>query len=345
MLDCRLHGNERMLEDGVASRLDVKPFIVKASPLEVAAIIGAMRSVALTGPSLTNADTRALAAASLYMFGQTQPLDVSSLKPITPDALAAAVKDPKLRDDALKFATVMAFVDGKLDKAKIAKVIAYAKALGLHERYVQEIAEAAAGHAKEALADMTRANMVSITGKAWKDADATAWLMPYGTAPDPALAARCKALGKLPAESFGHAFYMHYTSNKYDFPGEAQGLNAAFALPHDTVHVVSGYGTTPRGELLASTFTAAMHPHFPMAGHILPAIFSWHLDLQINPVAKDATGALDPVEFWHAYAGGKTTTVDTFAPGWDFWSYVETPLRALRRQWSIPEDGLDRANA
>ena len=46
---------------------------------------------------------------------------------------------------------------------------------------------------------------------------------------------------------------------------------------------------------------------------------------------------LDPVEFWHAYAGGKTATIDTFAPGWDFWAYVETPLRTLRRQWTIPE--------
>ena len=45
---------------------------------------------------------------------------------------------------------------------------------------------------------MTRANMVTITGKAWTDADATAWLMPYGKAPDPALAARCKTLGELP---------------------------------------------------------------------------------------------------------------------------------------------------
>lgn len=325
--------------------MDVKPFVSNASPQQIAAILGAMRGVAETGARLSDADTRALSAASLYMFGQMQPLDIASLKPVAPAALAAAVSDPALREDALKFATIMAFVDGTLDKAKIAKAIDYAKALGLHERYIDEIAEAAAGHVKEALADMTRANMVSITGKAWKDADATAWLMPYGKAPDPALADRCRKLGTLPQDSFGHAFYIHYTSNGYDFPGEANGLNAAFALPHDTVHVVTGYGTTPRGELLASTFTAAMHPHFPMAGHILPVIFSWQLDVQINPVAKDAAGALDPVEFWHAYAGGKTATIDTFAPGWDFWTYVEMPLRVLRKQWAIPEDGLDRARS
>jgi hypothetical protein len=322
--------------------MDVNPFVAGATPGQIAAILGAMRAVAETGAPLSEADKRALASASLYLFGQMKPLDVAALKPVGPDALAAAIADKTLRENALKFATVMAFVDGTLDKAKIAAVLGYAKALGLHERYLDEIAEAAAGHVKEALADMTRANMVSITGKPWSDADATAWLMPYGKAPDPALVARCRKLGALPKDSFGFAFYTHYTSNKYDFPGKANGLNAAFALPHDTVHVVSGYGTTPRGELLASTFTAAMHPHFPMAGHILPVIFSWNLDVQINAIAKDAKGALDPDEFWHAYAGGKTATIDTFAPGWDFWRYVETPLRALRKQWSIPEDGLDR---
>ena len=322
--------------------MDVNPFVSGATPQQAMTILGAMRSVAETNAAMSDADNRALAAASLYMYGQTQPLDAATVKAVAPAALASAVTDPELREDALKFVTVMAFVDGTLDKAKITNVIGYANALGLHERYIDEIAEAAHGHVKEALADMTRANMESITGKAWADADATAWLMPYGKAPDPALAARCKTLGDLPRDSFGHAFYIHYTGNKYDFPGEAGGLNAAFALPHDTVHVVSGYGTTPRGELLASTFTAAMHPHFPMAGHILPVIFSWQLDVQINAVAKDAKDALDPVEFWHAYAGGKTATTDTFAPGWDFWAHVATPLRSLRRQWAIPEDGLDR---
>ena len=323
-------------------QLDVNPFVRGADPAQIASILGAMRNVAETGGALSDADARALAAASLCMFGQTQPLDVAALTPVAPAALAAAIADPVLREDALRFLTVMAFIDGKLDKAKIAAVLAYAKAFGLHERFIDEIAEAAAGHVKEALADMTRANMVSITGKAWTDADATGWLMPYAKAPDPALAARCEALGTLPEGSFGLAFYRHYRSNGYGFPGEPDGLNAGFGFPHDTAHVVSGYDTSPRGELLVSTFTAAMHPYFSMAGHILPVIFSWHLDLQINPVAKHAKGALDPVEFWHAYAGGKTATIDTFAPGWDFWAYVGTPLRDLRKQWTIPENGLDR---
>jgi len=321
--------------------LDVTPFIVGATPPQIAAILGAMRAVAETGHPLSEADTRTLAGASLYMFGQREPLSIAGLRPVTPAALASAI-DEALREDALKFVTIMAFVDGRLDKAKIAKVADYANSLGLHEGYLDDITEAAQGHVQDALAHMVRSNLQSITGKDFgANADETAWLVPYKDKPEPALVARFEQLARLAPNTFGHAFYEHYHGNGYDFPGAPNGLNFAFGVPHDSAHVLSGYNTTARGELLVSTFTAGMHPHFPMAGHILPVIFSWHLDIQINPVAKSAQGALDPDQFWHAWAAGKAATVDTFAPDWDFWVHVATPLTELRRRWSIPENGLD----
>lgn len=322
-------------------RSDVNPFITGATPAQTAAILGAMRSVAESSGMLSEADDRTLAGASLYLFGQTQPLDVANLIAVSPAALATVIPDAALRESALKFLTIMAFVDGKLDNAKIARVIDYAKAFGLHEGYIDDMAEAAQGHVQEALAHMVRSNMESITGKSQADIDETAWLVPYKNKPEPALVARFEQLAKLKPETFGHAFYEHYHGNGYDFPGAPNGLNFGFGVPHDSAHVLSGYNTTARGELLVSTFTAGMHPHFPMAGHILPVIFSWHLDIQINPVAKSARGAFDPDQFWHAWAAGKTCTIDTFSPDWDFWRHVETPLTELRRQWSIPEEGLD----
>ncbi len=57
--------------------------------------------------------------------------------------------------------------------------------------------------------------------------------------------------------------------------------------------------------------------------------------------AAETGGALDPREFWHAWAGGAAATVDTFAPDWDFWAHVEEPLARLRERWSIPVSGLD----
>jgi hypothetical protein len=306
------------------------------------ATLGAMRAVAETSGPATSDDRLAVTTASHYIFGHVPPLAFEAITPVTSSKLACVLADGHLAKEGVKFLTIMAFVDGNLDKAKIASVLQYANALGIHEHYLQDIKEAAQGRHQEVLADMTRCNMESITGHSWKGADANKWLLPYdGDAADPVLAQRFAALGKLPDDTFGHVFWTHFRENGYAFPGEPKALNATFAVPHDSVHVLTGYDTKARGELLASTFTAAMHPQHPMAGHVLPVIFSWHLKMQINEVAHDAKGALDPQEFWHAWAAGAETTVDTFAAGWDFWSHVEVPLGILRERWSIPAAGLD----
>ncbi|MBA3812397.1 MAG: hypothetical protein H0X27_12280 [Caulobacteraceae bacterium] len=59
-------------------------------------------------------------------------------------------------------------------------------------------------------------------------------------------------------------------------------------------------------------------------------------------MAGEAGGALDPDEFWHAWAGGSAAKVDTLAPDWDFWDHAEAPLTALRERWSIPAGGLEK---
>ena len=322
----------------------VPPLLPDAAPAHARAILGAMQALAEVGGPPREADRRALAAAGRFIFGYRGPVDAKGPPLITPEALTAALAGTALAEDAVRFLTVMAFVDGVLDKAKIAAVLRYAAALGVHERYLDEIAEAAQDRLREALADMNRCNMESITGKPWAGGDVNRWLLPYeGDGADPALAARFAALSRLPPDSFGHALWAHFQSNGYAFPGEAKGLNATFSVPHDAAHVLTGYDTAPHGEILVSTFTAAMHPHYPMAGHVLPVLLSWHVGTRMNDVARDATGALDPEEFWRAWAAGAASTVDTFAPDWNFWSHVETPLGNLRERWAIPRDGLATA--
>lgn len=326
-----------------APNIDTPPLLPGASPAQSRAILGAMRAVAEAGGVASEDDRLALSSADRYVFGHAAPSAFEAIAPVTPGELATALAGSGLGKEALKFLTVMAFVDGSLDAAKIAGVLRYATALDVEERYLDEIRDAARDRLQEVLADMTRCNMESITGRPWSGGDVNRWLLPYaGDAADPALVRRFEALGDLPADSFGRAFWAHFKENGYTFPGDPKGLNAAFTVPHDCAHVLTGYDTRPRGELLVSTFTAAMHPKYPMAGHVLPVIFSWHLKVQINKVAGDAAGALDPREFWHAWAGGAAAKVDTFSPGWDFWAHVEAPLAALRQRWSIPAGGLER---
>jgi len=307
----------------------------QAAAEEALAILSAMRDVAGLGRDLTEADKASLVAAGHWMFGLGGPIDPDGLPEIDPGKLAATVADIDLRREALAFIAIMAFVDGTLDKPKMQRALAYAASLDVPSDFVDEIADAAKGHVHRALGHMVRDNMESITRQPWaEDGDVMAWLLPYtGDKADPALAARFRALTDKPEGTFGRAFIEHFDKNAYPVPGEPDALNAVFSLPHDSSHVFAGYDTSPRGELLVSTFTAGMHPLHPVSGHILPVIFSWHLDIKINDVAKSASGAMDPAEFWHAWARGKAMKTDIFGPDWDFWDWVDEPLDDLRDRY------------
>lgn len=313
--------------------------IVHASAGQVESILGAMRQAATAGGGapLGAADRVALEAAYRYVFRGTGALDVERLPATSPAALAAALGDPDLARHAVRFLAVMALVDGRIDAAKIAVVLDYAQAFDLHEDYLRQLAEAAHGHLRWVAADMMRQNVRSIAGLVWDAGDPAATFLPYtGTGADVDLARRYQALEAEPPGTLGRALWAHYTRNGYLFPGEKTGLNEKFATPHDSTHVLSGYDTSPRGEVLVSTFTAAMHGQHPMSGHILPVIFSWHLGVQLNPVAKSATGALDPEAFWLAWDRGSRIAVDTFGPDWDFWAVIHEPVADLRRRYAIP---------
>ena len=311
-------------------------------PSESDAILGAMRQVALAGDhAISYADTTNIAAAARYLLRRSDFTDLGTLPAVEPADLVAALKaDRELEREAVKYLAIMALVDGVLDTAKLVRVLEYARALDIEEAYLTELVEAASGHLAWAIADMTRKNFDSIISRSSDGIDPVAWITPYaGANADPALVARYDALGKLPQDSFGKALWDFDKQNGYAFPGDPTALNATFGTPHDSTHVISGYDTSPRGEILVSTFTAAMHPINPMTGHILPVIFNGHLGVKFNDVARYTTGGLDPDEFWHAWARGSDMTVDIFAPDWNLWDWVELDLEEVRRTFNVAPPG------
>lgn len=314
-------------------------------PDESDAILGAMRQVASAGGQpLTDADRASIAAAGHYLLRVGEGIDVDGLPTVSPADLVVVLRtDRELGQEAVKYLAIMAMVDGTLDHAKLARVLEYARALDVEADYLTELVEAASGHLAWVVADMTRKNFDSVISRSSGGLDPVAWITPYGgDKADPALVARYEALGRLPDNSFGKALWLFDKGNGYTFPGDPGALNAAFATPHDATHVISGYDTSYRGEILVSTFTAGMHPINPMAGHILPVIFNGHLGVKFNDVATPATGGLDPDEFWHAWARGRDMTVDIFAPGWSVWDWVERDLEELRHQWNVLPAGRGR---
>jgi hypothetical protein len=236
--------------------------IIRTSPEQTCAILRAMFQVGTVRGTkqLTHLDFLTLEAAARHVFPPTDRLDLSRLSPISPLDLTVALSDSQFAQYAARFLTIMALVDGEIDTSKIAIVLEYAQALNVHEDYLQDLTETLRGHISWVAMDMMRHNVQSIAGMHWQPDNLMAEFLPYtGTEADHALAKRYQALGLLPEGTLGRAFWGHYQKNGYPFPGEQNGLSEKFAVPHDSTHVLSGYNTSPQGELLVSTFTAAMH--------------------------------------------------------------------------------------
>ena len=304
------------------------------------AILGAMRQVALAGGhALSYADTASILAAGHYLLRRRGLTDLGTLPAVEPPDLVATLKERALAEEAVKYLAIMAMVDGTLDHGKLRRVLDYSRALDIEADYLTDLVEAASGHLAWAAADMWRKNFDSVLSRSSEGLDPNDWIRPYGGAnADPSLVARHEALGRLPQNSFGKALWDFDKTNGYPFPGDPAALNAAFGTPH----VISGYDTSARGELLVSTFTAGMHPINPMSGHILPVIFFFHFGEQLNDVGHAGKGGLDPDEFWHAWARGAEMTVDIFDPKWTVWDWVEHDLDEVRRQWNVTPAGHRR---
>jgi hypothetical protein len=316
----------------------------KVGRRESDAILGAMRQVALAGGhTISHADTASILAAGHYLLRRPELDDISTLPAAEPADLVAVLKDRPIAEEALKYLAIMAMVDGSLDHDKLKRVLEYSRALDIEADYLTDLVEAASGHLAWATADMWRKNFDSVLSRSSEGLDPGVWIRPYeGANADPALVARYEALGKLPQNTFGKALWDFDKKNGYPFPGDPAALNAAFGTAHDSTHVISGYDTSARGELLVSTFTAGMHPINPMSGHILPVIFFFHFGEQLNDVGHAGKGGLDPDEFWHAWARGEEMTVDIFDPEWSIWDWVERDLEELRQAWNVTPAGLPR---
>ncbi|MBA5865607.1 MAG: hypothetical protein GDA67_02795 [Nitrospira sp. CR1.3] len=316
------------------------PGLITATPVQSGAILAAMREVATASgrfPLSALAD-RSIRSASRHFFGRQILLDQLRPLPMAPAELAAVLSDYGQAETATRFLAVMALVDGELSRPRIEAVQQFADRLGVREDYVVHLSKSIDGGLQWALNDMSRQNILSLWNEPWDESvDINDVFMPYkGRGADPALAARYRQLEHFPAGTVGRAFSEIYRTNGYAFPGEGRAINVRFATPHDATHVVSGYDTSPRGEILVSTFTAGMHPVRPMEGHILPVLYSWHLNIKINDVAGAAKGQFDSDGFWEAWARGVRTTVDLFAPSWDFWSVAGESIDQVRRRYGVP---------
>jgi hypothetical protein len=316
--------------------------LIVPGPEELTCIVTAAYSVASAGGILAPEaiEVEAINAFQRHMLGQETPTQV--VPGPLPIGLESVIADPASRRQLVRQLAILSLVDGTLRPEKVAVVADAARRLGVSEFGLTVLSQLSKRQGRGHVFGFMR----RIVAHYWSfDGRATArdWLgMAWTAAPwlpglgrylgRDALLLRYRALGALPAGSFGRMVHGYYTEHGFPMPGEPKSLPEGWAR-HEIYHVLSGYATNLQGELLLAGFIAGNTEELCL-DIVLPALIQLHVGLKFVP-GPVSQGKLQPDPFFRAMARGAAMQVDLLA-GWRLWDVAELPLDDVRRRYGIP---------
>lgn len=303
--------------------------------------LGALLGVAqfcAGGPEIDTAERSTIEAIRDHLAHQPQ-IDLDTLTPLTPEALAQQLSDPIWRERILRGMTVVALMDGQLNEERLAYLRRAAAALGVGEAVVNTYANLV--HERMGLVRLDMARRGFLAG-AVRDflgrgrLEAAMQLARYALKQnDPALAARYRALGTLPAGTLGHAYIQFINTNGFSVPGEPGGPPPPIAR-HDCMHVLGGYGTTAAEEGGVAGLQAGMsHTSDPFFS-ILLVLAEFQLGRSVVPIETgDHQQDLDPDVLFQGLERGLQMNHNLIGD-WDLFADAAAPVEELRQRYGIP---------
>jgi hypothetical protein len=271
---------------------------------------------------------------------------IETLKPISPEALAAHVDDPAHALQLIRLMVVTCLADGPPSGGQMSLLSAFAAALGVEEPAVTVVGHLAKGRLlRFRLAFMRRSHVRHYLRNTYR--------MSGGIRPvirallrfrgliqeDHETASRFRALEHLPEDTLGYQFFRHCVDADLPFPGEKGGFPEG-AIYHDVTHVLSGYDTSPEGELKNAAFQAGYtkddHDFFVwLFSIVLHAARINLLPFQI-PVLPGLIGqGTLAMDILRELERGNSLELD-LGDRWDFWDHAELPIEVVRQRLGVP---------
>lgn len=305
--------------------------LVVFDPTELVAVARALRVIAETNQNFTDGEADFISTIAAM---HSVTLDPRSLEPITPEALAAAVKNPFERKRAVQLLLVMSLVEGEATLEAEKALRRFAAALDVHEKGLDVVREVAKEQILLARFDMfQRGRKALFRDKALATITSLAKAAIFGE--DHATAEKYRALATYPEGSLGRVLHDSWREHGFPIPGEKNGLPER-GIFHDIGHVLSGYGVDPYGEIRQGAFQAGFVREDGFA-FFLFVVLQFHIGIRLTPVAKGEKGYFDVKDVLRAVARGAACKVDLSDPkDFDFWAVAKVPVEELRVRYGIP---------
>ena len=268
------------------------------------------------------------------LLGQPWPQQVAAAVPV---GLSGFITTKRQRQEVMQLLTVLAFLEPRLDQAKLQVLERVAVALQVEPQMVANLEELCRGHVLRAFSDIYRRTFHELNNEGMVQGFSRFILPMLGLGIDHVHLEKYQALASAPEGSFGAALHAYYATTALPFPGSRNGLPYPYLAMHDVHHVIGGYGIDYIGEQRVLAFTMGLFPdHALLIG--LPGMLQFQMGIadplaaSVAPKLKDQ---LDPPLFARELERGAATIGPIRNFHWDFWTWIERPLAEVRRDLNV----------
>lgn len=309
------------------------------APLLAGALVGSCRGEGW----LTPLQPRFLGVLFDRLLGYEADFD--RLAPRSPEEVLQALPTAEQRLELVELMVTLEMLCAAIPAELEASIEHWAELLGVEDRSLRLARDLAAHASAQALLDFYRYNWIGEQDRlspAFEGLLARHGERAYALTvePDPAEAARWRALEHCPTGSIGRTLWDFYQERGFGFPGEPGAANAALAH-HDWIHVLGDFDTTPMGEMEVTAFQAAAStlPGATLGFIGAVSIFQTGL-LPSLVVPPGCSHALEvpggPERIADAIRRGRACQRDVYRQI-DFFAVADDPLLICRSRWGIPE--------
>lgn len=280
----------------------------------------------------------AVLRALLVHLWDRDDLEPAALQPLTPEAAAAEIADPIVRQRLHQLIVVLEACRHPQSATQVGRVEEYADAFGVYGPELTIFRDAIDEGVARATEDYDRFyadHLDELSEPGLRDQYLRL------DEPDLELAAQLEALHDLPEGTLGHAYIEFYRRNGITVPG-ADTHTPAHYVGHDMNHVIAGYEPTGPGELALAAFTLAMLDDDANWIQFITSLIIHEAGIlqhgAIMPKAATLTrpGAADL--FTDGFRRGAACTSD-FSQA-DHLTMAAWPLAEVRAHYGVPEGDL-----
>ena len=136
----------------------------------------------------------------------------------------------------------------------------------------------------------------------------------------------------------------YYRDNNFAYPGTRGQLLSNLLPVHDFHHVLSGYNTTPTGEICVLLFDSGVGDIDQYFSTLPFLTLQYHLGVNLDKSNSVTFDAFDSDIIYHAFQRGYNCTENYMKSGYDFDSLAEENLSDVRKRFKISEEGMMISN-